>query len=105
MNHEMRLTHELLKLLVQLAWADDVISPFESEHILFIARAAALDKRDLEELELALQGQGKPPVPDLGLLRGHREEALSAAKVLLMSDDEMTGSEVEMLEQLSELLT
>lgn len=104
MNDEMRLTHELLKLLVQLAWADDAISRSESDHILFIARAAALDKQELEELELALQGRAKPPPPDLGLLREHREEALSAARVLLMADNQMTQSESEMLEQLRELL-
>lgn len=104
MNDEKRLTHELLKLLVQLAWADDEVAPEESDHILFIARAADLEPASLTELESALTGRGKAPVPDLGLLRQHRDEALSAAKVLLMVDQRMDDSESELLDQLDQLL-
>lgn len=104
MSDEKRLTHELLKLLVQFAWADDEVAKEETDHILFIARAAGLEPAALAELESALDGLGKAPAPDLGLLRQHRDEALAAAKVLLMTDQHMDDSESELLEQLGELL-
>ena len=97
--------YEILKLLVQVAWADDDISEREAHHILTTAQSAGIGAQAFHELQAALSGQGKLPAPNLGLLREHAQEALASAEMFVRGGSEVAQSEIETLQQLRELLT
>ncbi len=93
---------EVLRVLVQIAFANDEISPAESVAILGQARARGVSAAEVGRLEAALAGKGPPPAPDLGMLRLHREEVLTLARELAALDgqDEPEGQMVMLLEEL-----
>ena len=92
---------EVLRLLVQVAFANDEISPAESVAILGQARARGVPAAEVGRLEAALAGKGPPPAPDLGMLRLHREEVVTLARELAALDGgEPEGQMVTLLEEL-----
>lgn len=95
---------EVLKLLLQAAWADDEIQPQERELIQTHARTLQLAPDEVVELETYLNGHAPLPPPNLGLLRLRREEAIQAVRTLLLVDDRLEESETIILEQVEELL-
>jgi uncharacterized tellurite resistance protein B-like protein len=95
---------ELLKLLVQVAWADDDVAPAEIEALLAHARRAGLAGDELTSLRAQLTGKAPLTPPNLGLLKERRTEALRAVKELLLSDLEVAAEEEAILSQIADLL-
>ncbi len=95
---------EILKLLLQVAWADDEVADDERVHILSLAREVGVDAADIDMLRTCLRGEARLPPPDLGFLRTHRDLALAAAEKLIVTDHKIAASETIVLEQLHELL-
>jgi uncharacterized tellurite resistance protein B-like protein len=95
---------ELVKLLVQVAWADHDVAPAEAEALLAFARRSALKQDELTALSAMLSGRAPLVPPNLGLLKAHRTEVLRAVKELLLSDLEVAEEEEEILAQISSLL-
>jgi len=95
---------EVIKLLVQLAWADREIAEEERLHILEIARTANFDDAELGSLEKALTDPTQLDAPDFDLLRRYRQEVKRAAAVLLRSDAKIAPDEAVMLDQIDEML-
>ena len=94
---------EVLRLLVQVAFANDVITPAESAAILGQARARGVPATEVESLEAALAGTAPPRAPDLGMLRLYREDVIRLARELASLDeggDEAEGQLVALLEEL-----
>ena len=101
---EERLNLEILKLLMQVAWADHDLAEDEVAHVAEVARGAGLGDKAVSILEERLRGEGKLPPPDLGFLRKHRETALAAAERLIHADSHVSDDEESLLEQIRELL-
>jgi len=99
-----RLDVEILGLLLQVAWADDDVSPEEADQILERARAANLALEHVEKIEACLRGEATLPPPDLGYLRAHKEEALEAVARLMGADAKLVPDEDDALAQIKELL-
>ncbi len=99
-----RLNLEILGLMLQVAWADDEISPEESEQILRRARAANLGDEHVARIEACLRGEATLPPPDLGYLRTHRDEALAAIHKLIGADEVVNEDEGSTIAQIRELL-
>lgn len=99
-----RLSLELLKLLLQVAWADDRVGEEERVHIWSMARAAGLSPEDEAALQACLDGNMPLPAPDFGYLRAHREAALQAAQDLIVTDHHVARGELLVLEQIRDLL-
>jgi uncharacterized tellurite resistance protein B-like protein len=96
---------ELVKLLVQVAWADHDVAPAEAETLLSFARRSGLREADLGSLQAMLTGRAPLVPPNLGLLKSRRTEVLRAVKELLLSDLEVADEEEEVLGQIAALLS
>ena len=99
-----RLNIEIIKLLIQVAWADGEVAEDEVEHLRDRAREAGLGDKAVAMLDAFLGGERKLPAPDFGFLREHRDAALSAAEKMVRSDDEVRTSERELLAEIQILL-
>jgi uncharacterized tellurite resistance protein B-like protein len=95
---------ELLKLLLQVAWADDDIQREEADALLAYGRKNQLTAEQLDLLAACLAGKAPLPPPNLGFLKTHRLDALRAVKELLVSDRHVGDAEETILEQISTLL-
>lgn len=95
---------ELVKLLLQVAWADDTVHRRERMAILSLARSWHVPEPELAELITRLD-QGTPlPQPNLQLLRTRPDDVLEAARALANADGEVSFDEQAMIEQITELL-
>ena len=95
---------ELLKLLLQVAWVDDEISPEEAGALMAFGRKSQLAPEQLELLSACLAGKAPLPPPNLGILKARRVDVLRAAKNLVVSDLRVGAAEEVILEQISRLL-
>lgn len=101
---ESRLQAEILRLLLQVAWADDQVADEEVEHILGLARRAQASDEEVATLRACLRGEQTLPPPDLGFLRDHRDQALAAVQDLIAADDRVLPDEERVLAQIREML-
>lgn len=95
---------EIVKLLMQVAFADHDVSTTEVDHILGLAKEAELSDAAIDVLRSCLEGSTRLPAPDLGFLREHREVALTAAKKMITGDSRVHQEEREVFAQIKELL-
>ena len=95
---------ELVKLLVQVAWADHDVAPAEAEALVAFARRSGLSDAELSGLQAMLTGRAPLVPPNLGLLKPRRTEVLRAVKELLLSDLKVAEEEEEVLGQIASLL-
>ena len=98
------LHREVIRLLVQIAWADRDIDASEQEHILDIARGAELADNELEDVKRALQDECVLPAPNIELLKRYRQDVIRAVRVLIARDGKFTSDEAVMLEQITKML-
>ncbi|HXK20011.1 MAG TPA: hypothetical protein VNG33_19505 [Polyangiaceae bacterium] len=96
---------ELVKLLVQVAWADHDVAAAEVETLMSFARKSGLPEAELSGLQAMLAGSVPLSPPNLGLLKGRRTEVLRAVKELLLSDLHLGDEEEEVLSQIAGLLS
>ncbi len=99
-----RLEMELIKLLMQVAWADGVVDEQESVRVFDHAKRLKLQPNALDLLWQCLQGKRKLPAPDLGFLRQHADVACDLAEGLVHADGQVTEEEVEVLAQIESML-
>ena len=95
---------ELVKLLVQVAWADHEVAPAEAEALMAYARRAGLADDELAGLDAMLTRRAPLVPPNLGLLKSRRTDVLRAVKELLLSDLHLAEEEEEVLSQIAALL-
>lgn len=95
---------ELVRLLVQVAWADHDVAPAEVETLTAFARRQGLSAQDIEGLQAMLTGRAPLVPPNLGLLKGRRAEVLRALRELLLSDLRVADEEEAILSQIAGLL-
>lgn len=95
---------ELVKLLVQVVWADHDVAPSEAEALMVFARRSGLPDAELTALQAMLTGRAPLAPPNLGMLKQRRTEVLRAVKELLLSDLHLAEEEEEVLSQIAALL-
>lgn len=101
-QHDVNL--ETLKLLLQVAWADDVLDAKERETVAALGPKWGIDDATMEPLLKHLD-MGKPlPQPNLGLLRQHRAEVVAAAEWFIGVDGVIEESEKDFVATVKELL-
>jgi uncharacterized membrane protein YebE (DUF533 family) len=101
---EERLNLEILKLLIQVAWADHEIADDERAMLEARARASGLGEQAVATLQRFLATEAKLPAPDFGFLRAHRDAAIAAAEKMVHSDAQVSDSEEEVLSEIRQLL-
>lgn len=95
---------ETLKLLLQVAWADDQIEGDEVEKLQTYATSLSLPPEKLAELDGYLGGRVSLPPPNMGLLKSHRTDVLETLSTLLGAGDEATEEERDMLSEIAGML-
>jgi tellurite resistance protein len=95
---------ELLKLLLQVAWADDELSGDEVESLHHHAAALYLSPPAVAEFDAWLHRRAPLPPPNMGLLREHRAVALRACARLTQSDGVVRPEEHALMRQVMEML-
>ncbi len=95
---------EVVKLLLQVAWADDEVGKREKDMIFGLARSWFVPESELKVLMNRLD-QGQPlPQPNLALLRTRAADVMEAVRGLVLSDGKIAEEESAMIQQISELL-
>lgn len=95
---------EALKLLLQVAWADDVLEPQERD---FVAKLGPAWKVPEVVMTVLLDhlDRGKPlPQPNLTLLRTKPDVVIAAAEALIAADGVIDGVEMDFMDQVRQLL-
>lgn len=95
---------ELMKLLLQVAWADDDVAHEEADALLAFGKRSQLTADQLEVISTCLAGKAPLPPPNLGFLKSRRVDVLRAVKDLLTSDLHVPAAEEAILTQISTLL-
>lgn len=95
---------ELVKLLLQVAWADHEVAPAEAAALVAFARRSSLPEPELAALQAMLTGSAPLTPPNLGLLKQRRTDVLRAVKELLLSDLKVADEEEQILSQIAALL-
>jgi uncharacterized tellurite resistance protein B-like protein len=95
---------ELVKLLLQVAWADDDVAPAEADALLGYARRSNLSEDQMDLFGACLAGRARLPPPNLGFLKDRRLDVMRAVKEILTSDLHVAEEEEAILEQVSSLL-
>lgn len=96
---------EVIKLFLQVAWADHEISEAEREALIQRALRMGISEAHLEELGTYLRGEAPLPPPNLGLLKRRKLEVLKEVKQVLQHDLNLGEEEQETLKTISELLS
>lgn len=95
---------ETLKLLLQVAWADDTLDSKERDAVVVLGVKWGVPDETMAMLLKHLD-MGKPlPQPNLGLLRQHRAVVLAAAEWFVGVDGVIEESEKDFLSTVGELL-
>lgn len=95
---------ETLKLLLQVAWANDTLEPSERSAIAALGPEWSIPAETVEHLLKHLD-TGKPlPQPNLGLLRQHRDAVLATAEWFVGVDGVVDETETEFLVTVRQLL-
>jgi len=95
---------ELIKLLVQVAWADHDVAAAEAESLVAFAKRQGLPQQELDALQAMLTGRTPLIPPNLAVLKPRRTDVLRAVKELLLSDLEIAEEEEAILSQIASLL-
>jgi len=95
---------ELMKLLLQVAWADDDMAPEEAGALLAFGKKNQLTADQLQLLSACLEGKSPLPPPNIGFLKSRRTDVLRAVKDLLTTDLQIPSAEEAILTQISTLL-
>lgn len=106
-EHSMKpsdLHREVIKLLIQVAWADQEIADEEREHLLETGKASGMSDDELAEIEAALADPSSMTPPDFDLLKRFKQETKRAATVLVRIDGQVSAREVSLLASINELL-
>jgi hypothetical protein len=93
---------ELVKLLIQVVYADHVVTG--TERMALLAAAARLGGEGAVAIVHAvLDGQQKPPPPNMGALRSHRSEVLREV-ARMGAVDGVNQDEIDLVGTIGELL-
>jgi uncharacterized tellurite resistance protein B-like protein len=95
---------EVVKLLLQVAWADHELAGEEAQALREFAVQSNVSEADRATLEACLTGGERLPVPNLGLLREQRVEVLRAVRQLLKADARIHEDETALLDELTAAL-
>src|SRR4051794_28488678 len=96
---------EIVKLLLQVAFADDEIDPNEAAMLLDLAHRWQLPEAEIASLAQLIVKKERLPAPNLSLLKARKAEVLQIARTLQYADGSVATAEEDMLAQLDELLS
>lgn len=103
-SHDPVFNTEVIKLLLQVAWANDSLEPAERAFVVKVGQDWQVPQAVMDELLKHLD-LGKPlPQPNLYLLRQRADVVLEAAQALLRVDGMVDSQEEDFVKMVEQLL-
>ncbi|MFL5319419.1 MAG: TerB family tellurite resistance protein [Myxococcaceae bacterium] len=101
---EDRFNIEVIKLLLQVAWADGEVDEREALMILGVGRSWNVPELELKELRERLEKGNPLPQPDMALLKTRSDEVLEAVRAMVFADGKLKRDEGDMVKQIAIML-
>ncbi|MEW5741971.1 MAG: TerB family tellurite resistance protein [Myxococcota bacterium] len=99
-----RFNLEVLKLLLHVAWVDGEVEQHEANMLLGLGRSWSVPEAALQQLMEGVKAGQRPAEPDYGLLRQRSDDALQAARALVLSDGKVKAEETALLKKVQAAL-
>jgi hypothetical protein len=96
---------EVLKLLLHLAWVDGAVDQAEVNMLLGLGRSWTVPEQLLQKLMEAVKAGKRPSEPNWDLLRERPDDALQAARALVLADGKVVKEEIALLKSVQAALT
>lgn len=95
---------EVLKLLLNVAWVDGEVEQHEANMLLGLGRSWSVPEAALQKLMEGLEAGKRPAEPDYALLRGRADDAMQAARALVLADGKVMPEETQLLKRVQAVL-
>jgi uncharacterized membrane protein YebE (DUF533 family) len=95
---------ELCKLVLQLVFADDVVTDAERAYVARLGEQLALTDAQRADVEAWLSREAPLPAPDFAELKAHSAQVLRVAAGLVVADGQVVQDERDVLQQLAQML-
>ncbi len=99
-----RFNLEVLKLLLTVAWVDGEVDQHEANMVLGLGRSWVVPEAELQQLMQSIKAGQPPSDPDYALLRPRADEALQAARALMLADGKAKSEEIALLKKVKAAL-
>jgi tellurite resistance protein len=99
-----RFNLEVLKLLLNVAWVDGAVEQHEANMLLGLGRSWSVPEMALQKVMAGIQEGKRPAEPDYELLRARSDEALQAARALVLADGKVMPEESALLKKVQAAL-
>src|SRR4051812_38772713 len=90
---------EVLKLLLTVAWVDGEVDQQEARMVMGLGRSWSVPEAELKTLMDDLKAGKKPSEPDWALLKTRSDDAITAARALVLSDGKVNPEESALLKR------
>ena len=90
---------EVLKLLLSVAWVDGEVEQHEMHMVMGLGRSWSVPEQALHDLMVDLKAGLKPGEPDWALLKTRSDDALTAARALVLADGKVKPEESALLKK------
>jgi hypothetical protein len=90
---------EVLKLLLTLAWVDGEVEQHEAQMVMGLGRSWGVPEMSLRALMDDVKAGKRPGEPDYALLKTRADEAITAARALVLSDGKIAPEESALLKR------
>lgn len=104
LSDEDKFNLEVLKLLLHIAWVDGSVDQHEANMLLGLGRSWTVPEAALQKLMEGVQAGRKPGEPDYALLRTRTDDALQAARALVLADGKVMPEESALLKKVQAAL-
>ncbi|MGV3620000.1 MAG: TerB family tellurite resistance protein [Archangium sp.] len=99
-----RFNLEVLKLLLNVAWADGEVAAPELNMVLGLGRSWSVPEPEIQKLIESTKTGQRPVDPEFSLLRTRADEALEAARALVLADGKVMPEESALLKKVQAAL-
>lgn len=96
---------EVLKLLLCVAWVDGEVEQHEAQMVMGLGRSWSVPESSLQELLIDVRAGIKPGEPDWALLKTRSDDAITAARALVLADGRVKPEESALLKRVVASLT
>lgn len=104
LSDEDKFNLEVLKLLLHVAWVDGTVDQHEANMLLGLGRSWSVPEAALQKLMESVQAGRRPSEPDFELLRSRSDDAMQAARALVLSDGKVMPEESALLKKVQAAL-
>ena len=90
---------EVLKLMLHVAWVDGEVEQHEVQMVMGLGRSWSVPEQSLQDLMVDVRAGLKPGEPDWALLKTRSDDAITAARALVLADGKVKPEESALLKK------